>query len=157
MNQQTTMMRVAIAALAGQLLARAAAAQDPLHEVYFHDLARNKVGNVIVVQTNPETEVLVFNGGELALDGDNLIIVARHARVDADTVIRSFRRTAAVAKQGSPDQAPRGDDGANPGEPGGDGLPGLSGVPGDNGDGAGKIVLRIGEISGKGRLIVSMA
>jgi len=157
MKRQTTAMRIAIATAAGLLLAGAAAAQDPLREVYFHDLARNKVGNVIVVQTNPETEVLVFNGGELSLEGGNLIIVARHARVDADTVIRSFRRTAAIAKQGSPDQAPRGDNGAKPGEPGGDGLPGLSGVPGDNGDGAGKVVLRIGEISGKGRLIVDMA
>lgn len=147
-----------VSAAAGcALFASTAAAQDPLHEVFFHDLARNRVGNVIVVQTNPETEVLVFNGGELALEGGNLIVIARHARIDADTVIRSFTIAAPAAKPGMPNQAARGADGMGEGEPGGKGAPGGSGVPGENGAAAGKLVLRIGEVAGNGRLIVELA
>ena len=47
---------------------------------------------MIIVQTNPETEMLVFSGGDLTLEGGNLIVVARHARIDGDTVIRAFTR-----------------------------------------------------------------
>jgi hypothetical protein len=148
--------------LAGSVLAMSlgigpALADDPLHEVYFHDLAKTRIGNMTIVQTNPETEILVFNGGDLALEGANLIVIARHARIDADTVIRSFARFAKPAKQGLPDQAARGADGMKPGEGGGNGAPGGSGVTGDDGGAAGKLVLRIGEISGDGRLIVDLS
>ena len=133
-----------------------ASAQDALHEVYFHDLAKNRVGNMIVMQANPETEILVFNGGELALEGGNLIIIARHARIDADTVIRSFTQVAKIARPGQPNQAARGADGANDGDAGANGASGASGIDGDNGAAAGKLALRIGEITGKGRLIVDL-
>ena len=63
-------------------MAGTASAEDALHEVYFHDLARTRLGNMTIVQTNPETEILVFSGGELALEGGNLIVIARHARID---------------------------------------------------------------------------
>jgi len=131
-------------------------AQDALHEVYFHDLAKNRIGNMIVVQANPETEILVFNGGELALEGGNLIVIARHARIDADTVVRSFTQVAKIARPGQPNQAARGADGANAGDAGANGASGASGIDGDNGAAAGKLALRIGEITGKGRLIVDL-
>jgi hypothetical protein len=134
-----------------------AMADDPLHEVYFHDLAKTRTGNMVIVQTNPETEILVFNGGELALGDGNLIVVARHARIDADTVIKSFTLSARPAKPGLPNQTARGADGAKDGADGGKGLAGESGVSGDDGASAGKVVLRIGEISGDGRLIVNLS
>ncbi|HEV8388946.1 MAG TPA: hypothetical protein VGQ35_03835 [Dongiaceae bacterium] len=134
-----------------------ALAEDALHEVYFHDLAKTRIGNMTIVQTNPETEVLIFNGGELALEGGNLIVVARHARIDGDTVIRSFTQTAKYPKPGEPKQAARGVDGMKEGDAGGNGAPGGSGISGDDGAAAGKVVLRIGEISGKGRLIVDLS
>src|SRR6185312_14911942 len=43
------------------------------------------------------------------------------------------------------------------GDAGGNGAPGGSGVSGENGTAAGKLVLRIGEISAKGRLIVDLS
>ena len=134
-----------------------ASAEDALHEVYFHDLAKTRVGNMTIVQTNPETEILVFNGGELALEGGNLIVIARHARIDGDTVIRSFTQAAKFQKPGRPNQAARGVDGVKEGDAGGNGAPGGSGVSGENGAAAGKLVLRIGEISAKGRLIVDLS
>lgn len=149
--------RIVASAMSGSAaLAGSAAADDVLHEVYFHDLAKNRVGNMIVAQTNPETEILVFNGGELALQGDHLVIIARHARIDADTVIRSFTQTARMARPGEPTQAARGADGAKEGDPGGTGAAGESGIAGENGASAGKVVLRIGEITGNGRLIVDL-
>jgi hypothetical protein len=144
-------------ALAASLGVGAAMADEPLHEVYFHDLAKAHVGNMIIVQTNPETELLVFNGGELALEGGNLIVVARHARIDADTVIRSFTVPIKPAKPGMPNQAARGADGMKEGADGGKGASGASGVSGEDGASAGKVVLRIGEISGDGRLIVELS
>jgi hypothetical protein len=134
----------------------AASAEEVLREVYFHDLAKNRVGNMIIVQSNPQTEVLVFSGGELLLEGGNLIVVARHARIDGDTVIRSFTHAARLPEPGHPNQAARGIDGIKEGDNGGNGAPGGGGVAGDEGSAAGKVVLRIGEISGKGRLIVDM-
>jgi hypothetical protein len=109
-----------------------------------------------IVQTNPETEILVFSGGELALEGGNLIVIARHARIDGDTVIRSFTQ-AKFQKPGRPNQAARGVDGMKEGGAGGNGAPGGSGIAGDDGAAAGKLVLRIGEISAKGRLIVDLS
>jgi len=134
-----------------------ASADDVLREVYFHDLARTRVGNMIIVQSNPETEVLVFSGGELALEGDNLIVVARHARLDGDTVIRAFTLGARPPMPGQPDQAARGADGMKEGDKGSNGAPGGAGAAGEEGAAAGKAVLRIGEISGNGRLIVDMS
>jgi hypothetical protein len=135
----------------------AADADEPLHEVYFHDLAKTRVGNMIIVQTNPETEILVFNGGELALESGNLVVVARHARIDGDTVIKSFTVPIKPAKPGMPNQAARGADGAKEGADGGKGASGESGISGDDGASAGKVVLRIGAISGDGRLIVDLS
>jgi len=137
-------------------MAGTASAEDALHEVYFHDLARTRLGNMTIVQTNPETEILVFSGGELALEGGNLIVIARHARIDGDTVIRSFTQ-AKFQKPGRPNQAARGVDGMKEGGAGGNGAPGGSGIAGDDGAAAGKLVLRIGEISAKGRLIVDLS
>lgn len=149
--------RILASVLVGSaMLIGSATAEDVLREVYLHDLAKNRIGNVIVAQTNPETEILVFNGGELALEADNLIIVARHARIDADTFIRSFTQTARMGKLGEPKQAARGGDGAEQGDAGGHGAAGASGIAGDNGASAGKVVLRIGEIAGTGRLILDL-
>ena len=92
------------------------------------DLARNRIGDIIIVQTNPETEILVFSGGELALEGGHLIVIARHARIDGDTVIRSFRLPTRFAKPGEPNQAARGADGMSEGAAGGNGAPGGSGI-----------------------------
>ena len=143
--------------LAGLGAAGAATADEVLREVYFHDLAKNRVGNMIIVQSNPETEVLVFSGGELVLEGNNLIVIARHARIDGETMIRSFSLPVRLPKPGHPNQAARGADGMKEGDNGGNGAPGGSGVAGDEGAAAGKIVLRIGEVSGNGRLIVDMS
>jgi hypothetical protein len=143
--------------LAALGISATAGADEPLHEIYFHDAARNRVGDTIIVQTNPETEILVFSGGELALEGGNLIVIARHARIDADTFIRSFTLAARRAKAGEPSQAPRGPDGAKDGDAGGSGAPGKSGATGDDGATAGKLVLRIGAVSGDGRLIVDLS
>jgi hypothetical protein len=155
MPRQTLRSIAAAAGIFG--IAGIASAEDVLHEVYFHDLAQNRVGNMIIVQTNPETEILVFNGGELALEGRNLIVVARHARIDGNTVIRSFTQAAKFPKPGEPNQAARGVDGMNEGDNGGNGAPGGSGIAGDDGAAAGKVVLRIGAVSGKGRLIVDLS
>jgi len=154
---KSRMMAAGACILASVGIAGAASAEDALHEVYFHDLAKTRIGNMTIVQTNPETEILIFNGGELALEGGNLIVVARHARIDGDTVIRSFTQPAKPAKPGEPNQAARGVDGMNPGDAGGSGAPGGSGISGENGAAAGKVVLRVGEISGKGRLIVDLS
>ena len=143
--------------LAGLGVAGTASAEEVLREVYFHDLAKTHVGNMIIVQSNPETEILVFSGGDLALEGSNLIVVARHARIDGDTVIRAFTQAARLPKPGEPQQAARGVDGMEEGDNGGNGAPGGSGGPGDEGSAAGKIVLRIGEVSGNGRLIVDLS
>jgi hypothetical protein len=143
--------------LAGLCAAGGAQAQEVLREVYFHDLIQTRVGNMVIVQSNPETEVLVFSGGELVLEGGNLIVVARHARIDGDTMIRAFTHTVRLPKPGRPNQAARGADGMKDGDKGGNGAPGGSGITGDEGAAAGKVVLRIGEISGNGRLIVDMA
>jgi hypothetical protein len=145
------------AALALALGLGGAIADEPLHEVYFHDLAKTRVGDMIIVQTNPETEVLVFNGGELALESGNLVVIARHARIDADTVIKSFTVPIKPAKPGMPGQGARGADGDKEGTEGGKGASGESGIPGEDGASAGKVVLRIGEVSGDGRLIVDLS
>jgi hypothetical protein len=133
-----------------------AAAEEDLREVFVHDLAKVRVGDMTIVQTNPETEILVFNGGELALEGGSLIVIARHARIDGDTTIRSFTLPGRLPKPGEPSQAARGADGINEGDNGGNGAPGGSGVAGDDGAAAGKVVLRIGEVVAKGRLIVDL-
>lgn len=138
------------------LLARSAGAEDALREVYFLDLVKNSTGNTIVVEANPETEVLVFNGGELALDNRNLIVVARHARIDADTIIKSFGLVTRLPRPGRPPQAAAGADGAEPGAAGADGATGAPGGAGDNGRAAGKVVLKIQEVEGRGRLIVNL-
>ncbi|MEZ5830907.1 MAG: hypothetical protein R3D05_06975 [Dongiaceae bacterium] len=158
MTARATAIRMVAGAgiLAGAGFCTSALAEDALREVYFHDLAKSRIGNMTIVQSNPETEVLVFNGGELALEGGNLIVIARHARIDGDTVIRSFSLAAPPAKPGRPNQAARGADGMKEGEDGGNGAPGGSGVPGDDGSNASKVILRIGEISGYGRLIVDL-
>jgi hypothetical protein len=143
-------------ALAPLLLAADAAAQDNLREVYFLDLVKARTGNTILVEADPETEILVFNGGELALDNRNLIVVARHARVDADTIIKSFGLVTRLPRPGTPPQAAAGVDGKEPGSAGLDGPTGTPGGPGDNGSNAGKVVLRIGAIDGKGRLLVNL-
>lgn len=144
------------ASIGSALAAVPAAAQEALHEVYFHELAKNRVGDIIVVQANADTEILVFNGGEVALEAGNLIVIARHARVDADTRIRSFSFGARLPKPGEPNQAARGADGANDGESGTNGAAGLTGIAGDDGASAGKVVLRLGEITGRGRLLVDL-
>jgi hypothetical protein len=143
--------------LAGVGSAGMASAEEVLREVYFHDLAKTRVGNMIIVQSNPETEILVFSGGDLALEGGNLIVVARHARFDGDTVIRAFTLETRLPKPGHPNQAARGADGMKEGDNGGNGAPGGAGVTGDEGAAAGKVVLRFGDISGTGRLIVDMS
>jgi hypothetical protein len=143
--------------LAGLAAAGTAAAQENLREVYFHDATRARIGNMIIVQTNPEAEILVFSGGELALEGDNLVVVARHARIDGDTIIRSFTQAAKPPRPGAPEQAARGADGMKEGDSGGNGAPGGSGAAGEAGASAGKVVLRIGEVSGRGRLIVDLS
>jgi hypothetical protein len=159
MRRRWTWRSVAVGGciLAGLGLSTAAGAEESLHEIYFHDAARNRVGDTVIVQTNPETEILVFNGGELALEGRNLIVIARHARIDADTFIRSFTLAGRRAKAGEPGQAVNGPDGAKDGDAGGNGAPGKSGAAGDDGAAAGKLVLRIGAISGDGRLIVDLS
>jgi hypothetical protein len=143
--------------LAGLCAAGMASAEEVLREVYFHDLAKTRVGNMVIVQSNPETEILVFSGGDLTLEGGNLIVVARHARLDGDTVIRAFTLETRLPKPGQPNQAARGVDGMKEGDNGGNGAPGGAGVVGDEGAAAGKVVLRIGEIAGNGRLIVDMS
>lgn len=143
-------------ALAAPALVEHALGEDALREVYFLDLVKSRTGNTIIVEANPETEVLVFNGGELALDNRNLIVVARHARIDADTIIKSFGLVTRLPRPGRPPQAAPGAAGAAEGEAGADGAAGTPGAAGDNGSGAGKVILRIGEIAGKGRLIVNL-
>ena len=143
--------------LAGLGVAGTASAEEVLREVYFHDLAKTRVGNMIIVQSNPETEMLVFSGGDLTLEGGNLIVVARHARIDGDTTIRAFTQKTRLPKPGQPNQAARGVDGMKEGDNGSSGAPGGAGVTGDEGAAAGKVVLRIGEVSGKGRLIVDLS
>lgn len=138
------------------LFAGGAFADEPLREVYFLDLVKSRTGNTIVVEANPDTEILVFNGGELALDNRNLIVVARHARIDADTIIKSFGLVTRLPRPGRPPQAAAGTDGVDPGSAGADGATGAPGAAGDNGSAAGKVVLRIGEIDGGGRLIVTL-
>ena len=132
------------------LFAGPARAEEQLREIYFLDLIQNRTGNTIVVEANPETEILVFNGGQLALENRNLIIVARHARIDADTTIKSFSLVTRLPRPGRPPQAEAGAAGAN-------GNTGAPGAAGDNGSAAGKVVLRIGEVSGTGRLIVDLS
>jgi hypothetical protein len=132
------------------LLVGNARAEEQLREIYFLDLIQNRTGNTIVVEANPETEILVFNGGQLALENRNLIVVARHARVDADTTIKSFSLVTRLPRPGRPPQAEAGAAGAN-------GNTGAPGAAGDNGSAAGKVVLRIGEVSGAGRLIVDLS
>lgn len=147
---------ICLVAAASVMLVGSGLAEEELHEVYFHDLAKNRIGNLIVVQTDPESEILVFNGGEIALEDGSLTIIAHRARIDADTTIRSFPLRAKLPMPGEPKQVARGTDGANDGEPGGNGAPGTSGSQGYGGASAGKVVLRIGEIAGKGRLIVDL-
>ncbi len=158
MTPRLTSMLIAasVCFFAGIGIGDVAWAQGALREVYFHDLARNRVGDMTIVQANPENEILVFSGGELALEGGHLVIIARHARIDGNTVIRSFRLPTKQAKPGEPNQAARGADGMSDGAGGGNGAPGGSGISGDDGVAAGKVVLRIGEISGNGRLIVDL-
>jgi len=139
------------------LLADAAVAEEPLREIYFLDLIENRTGNTVVVEANPETEILVFNGGQLALENLNLIVVARHARVDADTIIKSFSLVTRLPRPGRPPQAETGAPGTAEAPAGANGVTGTPGAPGDNGSAAGKIVLRIGEVSGGGRLIVDLS
>lgn len=150
------MTRSLIAALP-LLLAGAAFAEEPLREVYFLDLVKGRTGNTIVVEANPDTEILVFNGGALSLDNRNLIVVARHARIDADTIIKSFGLVTRLPRPGRPPQAEAGADGVDPGSAGADGATGAPGAAGDNGSAAGKVVLRIDGIEGRGRLIVDLA
>ncbi len=137
-------------------LADAARAEE-LREIYFLDLIQNRTGNTIVVEANPETEILVFNGGQLALENRNLIVVARHARIDADTVIKSFSLVTRLPRPGRPAQAEAGAAGGKETPAGANGNTGAPGGPGDNGSAAGKVVLRIDEVSGAGRLIVDLS
>lgn len=139
------------------LLADGARAQETLREIYFLDLIQNRTGDTIVVEANPETEILVFNGGQLALENRNLIVVARHARIDADTNIKSFSLVSRLPRPGRPPQAEGGAAGTKETPAGGTGNTGLPGAPGDNGSPAGKVVLRIGEVTGSGRLIVDLS
>lgn len=139
------------------LLAGAVAADEPLREIYFLDLIANRTGNTIVVEANPETEILVFNGGQLELENRNLIVVARHARIDADTIIKSFSLVTRLPRPGRPPQAEAGAAGTAEAPTGGNGATGAPGAPGDNGSAAGKVVLRIGEVGGGGRLIVDLS
>lgn len=143
--------------LVGAAGGRMTVAQETLREVFFHDLAKTRVGNMIIVQANPETEILVFSGGELVLDSGNLVVIARHARIDADTTILSFTQTAKFPMPGEPNQAARGADGMNDGDNGGTGAPGGSGVAGDEGASGGKVVLRIANVTARGRLIVDVS
>lgn len=138
-------------------LADAARAEEQLREVYFLDLVQNRTGNTIVVETNPETEILVFNGGQLALENRNLIVVARHARIDADTSIKSFSLVTRLPRPGRPPQTEAGAAGTKDSPGGLNGNTGAPGAPGDNGSAAGKVVLRIGVVSGSGRLIVDLS
>jgi hypothetical protein len=157
---------LALIAILPLCLAGAAQAQEALREVYFLDLVKSRTGNTIIVEANPETEILVFNGGEFALDNRNLIVVARHARIDADTVIKSFGLVTRLPRPGRPPQAEpgadgaavgeAGADGATAGEAGADGATGAPGAAGDNGSAAGKVVLRIDDIAGRGRLLVNL-
>jgi hypothetical protein len=139
------------------LLAGNARAEEQLREIYFLDLIQNRSDNTIVVEANPETEILVFNGGQLALENRNLIVVARHARIDADTSIKSFSLVTRLPRPGRPPQAETGTAGTKEAPDGRNGNTGVAGAPGDNGSPAGKVVLRIGEISGTGRLIVDLS
>lgn len=132
-------------------------AEEPLREIYFLDLIANRTGNTIVVEANPETEILVFNGGQLELENRNLIVVARHARIDADTIIKSFSLVTRLPRPGRPPQAEPGADGTAESPVGATGATGAPGAPGDNGSDAGKVVLRIGAVEGGGRLIVDLA
>lgn len=143
--------------LAGMAIGGTATAAETLREIFFHDLAKTRIGNMTIVQTNPETEILVFNGGELVLESGNLIVIARHARIDADTTIRSFTQTAKFPKPGKPNQAARGADGMEEGDKGGNGAPGGAGVAGEGGGAAGKVVLRIGDVAAKARLIIDLS
>jgi hypothetical protein len=139
------------------LFAGSAHAGEQLREIYFLDLIQNRTGNTIVVEANPETEILVFNGGQLALENRNLIVVARHARIDADTTIKSFSLVTRLPRPGRPPQAEAGAAGAKDAPGGLNGSTGAPGAAGDNGSAAGKVVLRIGEVSGTGRLIVDLS
>lgn len=147
---------MSLALLLPVLAGRGALAEDSLREVYFLDLVKSSTDSTILVEANPETEILVFNGGELALENRNLIVVARRARIDADTIIKSFGLVTRLPRPGRPPQVAPGADGVDPGSAGGDGATGTAGGAGDNGTAAGKVVLRIGEVSGKGRLIVNL-
>jgi len=139
------------------LLSGGARAEEALREVYFLDLVQNRTGDTIVVEANPETEILVFNGGQLALEHRNLIVVARHARIDADTSIRSFSLVSRLPRPGRPPQAEAGAIGTKEAPAGMNGNTGVPGGPGDNGSAAGKVVLRIGEVTGSGRLVVDLS
>jgi len=85
------------------------------------------------------------------------VLVARHARIDGDTVIRAHTVDGRMPMPGQPDQAARGADGMKDGDNGGNGAPGGAGAAGEEGAASGKVVLRIGEVSGNGRLIVDMS
>lgn len=139
------------------LLAGNGRAEEQLREVYFLDLIQKRTGNTIVVEANPETEILVFNGGQLALENRNLIVVARHARIDADTTIKSFSLVTRLPRPGRPPQAEAGAAGTKETPAGANGNTGTPGAAGDNGSAAGKVVLRIGDVSGAGRLIVDLS
>jgi hypothetical protein len=139
------------------VLSGAAYAEEQLREVYFLDLIQNRTGNTIIVEANPETEILVFNGGQLELENRNLIVVARHTRIDADTMIKSFSLVTRLPRPGRPPQAEAGAAGTKETPRGANGNTGAAGASGDNGSAAGKVVLRIGEVSGTGRLIVDLS
>jgi hypothetical protein len=139
------------------LFAGPARAEEQLREIYFLDLIQNRTGSTIIVEANPETEILVFNGGQLALENRNLIVVARRARIDADTTIKSFSLVTRLPRPGRPPQAEVGAAGTKEAPAGANGNTGTPGAAGDNGSAAGKVVLRIGEVSGTGRLIVDLS
>ena len=126
-------------------------------EVSFSQLAQNRTGDTHIVEINPLTEVLVFDGGELTLRDHNLIIVAPVAILRGETKILSFQPGPVSTKQDTGGQAQTGLQGAGSGTWGGNGGTGETGVAGDDGQSAGKVILRIGHLTGEGLITIALS
>jgi hypothetical protein len=126
---------------------------------FFKDLIKNKIDNVIVINTHPVDETLVFEDLEYVLEGAGLSLFAGAIEIQGNPVIKAYGygthppadRT--VAKRG-----PNGTNGQGGGRHGGSGKkpgrPGAKGATGATGYHAGRIELRVFEVLGDGVLTI---
>lgn len=150
--------RAIAAALLSWIVASVGTAQgeEARKEVSFIERAKNRTGTTYIVEINPLTEVLVFDGGELPLGGHNLIVIAPMAILRSETKILSFSPGPISTKPDTAGQAPTGPRGTGTGGWGGNGQIGETGEDGDKGQSAGKVILRIGELTGEGSLSIAL-